>query len=302
MSYSLNPAEPLDISIRAIGADQIDKALVSLDRLKEEPDEAIHDIRKRLKKLRALIRLCRKEVGEEYYQERNASFRDAGRKLSNLRDLSVMQSSLQDLHEHYREGLKAQVFNGIARKLNQEKEEERREKITEGNLATELAQVLEAEKAELENWPLNTERFYHLVPAIRKVYKRGYKAFHIARKKPDPANKHEWRKRVKYLWYHFRLLKQFWPNMWERYAKEWHQLGHILGDDHDLATLGHKTGEEVFRQEEKAACKLLDGLLVKEVKELEESAFLSGKRLFAEDPAAFAKRIKQVIKAAEKAA
>lgn len=297
MSYSFNPAEPIAVNVRAIGREQIDKALAALDTLQKEPDEAIHDIRKRLKKLRALIRLCRIEVGEEYYKERNTSFRDAGRKLSNLRNLKSMQDSLQALHDSYSEGLKAQVFKGVARQLEKEKEEELKEKIEEGSLLVALKQLLEAEKAELENWPVGNEQLYQFMPALRKVYERGYKAFKTARKKPDAAIKHEWRKRVKYLWYHFRLLKAVWPGMWKQYAREWHRLAHVLGNDHDLAVLKQKLKEEPILESEAIACNLLDSLIVKEIAQCDEEAFILGRRLFAEDPEAFGKRIKKIMKA-----
>jgi hypothetical protein len=48
---------------------------------------------------------------------------------------------------------------------------------------------------------------------------------------------HEWRKRAKDLWYHHRLLKDAWPGPVKAFADEADQLGKLLGDDHDLATL-----------------------------------------------------------------
>lgn len=297
MSYSFNPAEPIAINLQAIGREQIDRALASLDTIKKEPDEAIHDIRKRLKKLRALIRLCRVEMDKEYYKERNTSFRDVGRKLSKLRNLTSMQDSLQALHDRYSLGLKAQVFKGVVRQLEKEKQEELHEKIEEGSLVAELKQVLEAEKAELKHWPVGNDQLYQFVPALRKVYERGYKACKTARKKPDAAIKHEWRKRVKYLWYHFRLLKAVWPGMWKQYAREWHRLGHVLGNDHDLAVLKQKLQEEAIMENEAIACNLLDSLIVKEIALCDEEAFILGRRLFAEDPEAFGKRIKKIMKA-----
>lgn len=298
MSYSFKPAEPVAANIREVGKEQLDKALASLGTIQDEPDAAIHDVRKRLKKLRALVRICRHELGEEYYKERNICFRDAGRRLSNLRNLSSMQSTLQLMHERYHEGLKANAFKGIAKQLQQEKEEEVKRHITVGDVGSALREVLEAEAAELPNWPLENEHFYQIVPAIQKVYKRGYKAFHKAVKKPDAVNKHEWRKRVKYLGYHIRLLRPLWPTMWKSYAKEWHHLGQILGDDHDLAVLQHTIGTEAFIQEEETACRLLEGLTINESRELEEKAFITGHRLFAEEPAAFGKRIKNILKTA----
>ena len=48
---------------------------------------------------------------------------------------------------------------------------------------------------------------------------------------------HEWRKRVKHLWYHHTLLRSLWPPVMEVTGDEAHALSDHLGDDHDLAVL-----------------------------------------------------------------
>ena len=54
---------------------------------------------------------------------------------------------------------------------------------------------------------------------------------------PTPERFHEWRKRVKYHWYHLRLLRELWPAPMKALAAEAKQLADLLGDDHDLAVL-----------------------------------------------------------------
>ena len=53
----------------------------------------------------------------------------------------------------------------------------------------------------------------------------------------DPDKFHEWRKRVKYLWYHMDILQQAWPVMLQDTANELHLLSDFLGDAHDLVVL-----------------------------------------------------------------
>ena len=48
---------------------------------------------------------------------------------------------------------------------------------------------------------------------------------------------HEWRKRVKDLWYHCLLLQDAWKPVMSALADEAHELSDRLGDDHDLAVL-----------------------------------------------------------------
>ncbi len=45
---------------------------------------------------------------------------------------------------------------------------------------------------------------------------------------------HEWRKRVKDLWYHVTLLQDAWRPVMSALADEAHELSDRLGDEHDL--------------------------------------------------------------------
>ena len=57
----------------------------------------MHEARKDMKKLRALLRLARGELGEDTFRRENACFRDAGRELAGVRDADVMLDTLTSL-------------------------------------------------------------------------------------------------------------------------------------------------------------------------------------------------------------
>ena len=63
--------------------------------------EAIHDTRKALKRLRALVRLLRAELGERQYKREHAILRDAARRLAGARDAEVMVGTLDALLERH---------------------------------------------------------------------------------------------------------------------------------------------------------------------------------------------------------
>ena len=48
---------------------------------------------------------------------------------------------------------------------------------------------------------------------------------------------HEWRKRVKDLWYHVTLLEDAWKPVMSALADEAHELSDRLGDEHDVSVL-----------------------------------------------------------------
>lgn len=53
-------------------------------------DDVAHDVRKRCKTVRALLRLIRDEVGKDVYRRENRALRDAARALSPVRDAAVL--------------------------------------------------------------------------------------------------------------------------------------------------------------------------------------------------------------------
>ena len=87
MSYYFQQSDTsVERGVRRIAVEQIDKAISEI----QEPDvtEAVHNVRKRCKKLRALIRIVRYAFDD--YKAENASFRDAARSLAVLRDAEIV--------------------------------------------------------------------------------------------------------------------------------------------------------------------------------------------------------------------
>ena len=97
-AYRLEAGEPLPEGIVRIGHGRIDHAL---DELRGKSDstaeEAVHEARKDLKKLRALLRMTQAELGEDTFRRENVCFRDAGRELAGVRDSDVMLETLRAL-------------------------------------------------------------------------------------------------------------------------------------------------------------------------------------------------------------
>ena len=104
---------------------------------------------------------------------------------------------------------------------------------------------------------------------------------------------HEWRKRVKELWYHHTLLRELWPPVMDAVGDEAHELADRLGDDHDLAVLADwvslhgEDGEELFEAVERRRAAL------------EAEAFALGARLYADKPSAFVGRLRRLWDASE---
>ncbi len=64
---------------------------------KGDPTEAVHDVRKGFKKVRAALRLAREELGDETYRAENYAFRDAARPLTEVRDAQMLVETFDKL-------------------------------------------------------------------------------------------------------------------------------------------------------------------------------------------------------------
>src|SRR5215216_8038221 len=103
-SFRLDPEAPVADEVRRVARGRIDHAL---DELRGKSDstreQAVHEARKDMKKLRALLRLVRGELGDRVYRTESTRFRDTGRELAGVRDADVMLATLGDLEERFGE-------------------------------------------------------------------------------------------------------------------------------------------------------------------------------------------------------
>jgi CHAD domain-containing protein len=104
-----------------------------------------------------------------------------------------------------------------------------------------VIEALGAVVARIDDWPLRSD-WSTVGRGISRAYRRGRDAFVEADVDPTTEHLHDWRKRVKDLWYHQRLLNDAWPELIAVQAEEAHRLSELLGDDHDLGVLAERLG------------------------------------------------------------
>src|SRR5262249_33564932 len=120
MSFELKAEQSIRKNIRRIARKQLDDALEILtDKHRGPRDEAVHEVRKHFKKVRAVLRLVRLEIGEKAYRAENTCFRDAARPLTEVRDAKIFIETVDALSEHFKDHIAGQTFNDV-RKILQE--------------------------------------------------------------------------------------------------------------------------------------------------------------------------------------
>ena len=226
-------------AVRRIADEQIGKALASID--SAERAEAVHDVRKRCKKLRGLIRLVRPAFGG--YSDENAAFRGIARMISGARDAKVMQDTYDLLMADHDGSLDRTALGPIRRQFTME----RKSRIEDGGVDDHLDEARERlveARERVQSWTLDNDGWDAVAGGLKKTYGRAVDAAETARACPDGEQFHELRKRVKYHWYHCRLLENLWPDMMATRKHAAKQLSDILGDHHDLHVFAGRLAQD----------------------------------------------------------
>jgi CHAD domain-containing protein len=283
-AYRLKSKESLPEGVARAARGRIDHAI---DELRGEtdssPEEAVHAARKDLKKLRALLRLARGELGESSFARENRAFRDAGRELAAARDSDVMLDTLKALE------LPAGLGWDLRKAIQAHRA--RNGGGSRHTAAAGVVSMLREARRRVDDWPLEDDSFRALRDGLESTYRRGRRDFKAVKADASVEALHEWRKRVKDLWYHHSLLRTLWPPVMEAVGDEAHELADRLGDDHDLAVLA-----DWIRGHTEAGPEFYDAV-DRRRDELQAEAMTLGARLYADKPKAYVRRLRRLWKA-----
>lgn len=297
VAYQLSPGERVPAGIKRIVREEIESAIRELRGQGEaDLDEAIHEARKSMKKIRGVLRLVRPELGENYSPE-NTNYRDIGQLLSQFRDAGAMVETFDALRKKYRTELGgvslASIRRGlIARKQQTEKHGEI-QKVLKG-----MAAMLRQSGRRVAGWPVTTDGFAAIAPGLEDTFRRGQNALARIRKRPNPLNYHEWRKRVKDHWYHVRLLERCWDGTMPAYERRLKDLETWLGEDHNVVVLQEKVMSEPDYYAPAQAISAFRKLIAKYQRELRTEAMAAGRGIYGVKPRQLTSRIRRMWQSA----
>jgi CHAD domain-containing protein len=295
-AYRIRRDEKAAEAVRRIVAGRLDDALEQLrERLDDDVAGAIHETRKDLKKARAVLRLVRTRLDDDVYRRDNARLRDAGQALAGSRDAEAKVGTVEALEERFGDELPAGMSS-----LKGHLESERDAPATANadpdapirGAARQASEKIEAVRKSVESWSFEKSGWKLLEPGVERSYARGRNRFGDVRSEPSPENIHEWRKRVKDLWYDLRLLRSSWPKVMGEMADGAHELSDLLGDHHDLTVLAEDIRARDRLSEDGDELAAVMSVIEGRQEELLEAAVPIGERLYAEAPEDFTKRIR----------
>lgn len=285
MPYRIKRSDGSEQSaLRRIAQEQIERALRAADDPATGAQAAIHDIRKRCKKVRGLLRLVRPCFAA--YRDENAVFRAIAQPLGPPRDADVLVDTFDRIAARYRAEVDEDALAPIRSLLVRHRAALAGGIDTRALLDTARAQLAEA-KARAGGWRLAASGFDAFEAGLGTGCRRARKAMGKARAAPSAEAFHAWRKRCKDHAYHVRLLRPIWPGPMRALGKCAEELGELLGEQHDLAVFAQTMGGAA-RELDDRAVDVMAGLLHTRREALARQALALGERQFAERPSALA--------------
>lgn len=266
MAYAIQPGEPLAAAVPRIAGEQLDRIAAHL------AAGEIHDARKRLKELRALVRLVRGPLGDAF-DDANRWARDTALQLSSARDAEAVVQVLERLRERTTD-------SDLKKRITAERGRLARRRAPAARTDALLAQLPDVREC-VAAWPTLDERFSTIGDGAERTLRDGRRALERALDDRSPERFHDLRKRVKDHWYHLQLLRHVWPEVMEGASSAVAQLSRALGEANDLA-LAEPLLRDAHVREAVAARRA----------ELERDAVAMATRLFSEKPGAWRKRLR----------
>jgi CHAD domain-containing protein len=293
MAYRLNTTEPVETEVRRVVREQVDKALAEIRDDQLGQPETIHQVRKRCKKIRAVLRLVRGSLSDpDTYAFENACFRDAARSLSALRDTEALIEACDKLLKNSQEDGKQERFASIRQELVRAREQLAQQTQQLEDKLTAFSQKITGARRRLIHWKLNADGPQAVEYGLKRAYRRGRRAMDRAYRNPSGQNFHEWRKRVKYHWYHCRLLRDLWTPVIKARIAQLDELATLLGDYHDLDVLRPRI-QSLHRQTAATKTKQRFLRMIEERQnEIRSQARHYGNKIFAEKPKHLCRRFR----------
>ena len=182
----------------------------------------VHDARKRVKKMRAALRLVR--AGFKSGVDESAALRDAAQGLSGQRDAEVMLAVFDRLAgADEAPALRAHLAARIAAEQD------------DGAAFAAFLSAVAPVRDRAQSWAVKGKTARVLAAGLTLTRERGQRAMARAlRAGPESEAMHDWRKRIKDLWYQARLFQPVWPAAMDPVVTAAGDLAEALGDHHDL--------------------------------------------------------------------
>jgi CHAD domain-containing protein len=291
MSYQLENNETLSFGLKRIVLELIDKSVFNLAKGNGSFNEDVHDTRKNFKKIRTVVRLIKSDIGEETFKQENIFYRDVGRTLSDLRDSTVLIHTFDKLLKTDELEMANFDFSVFRNFLVEKHKTIRTAKSKKSAVINSLSTDLLLARSRVFDWPLSGDDFKLIKKNLQSIYEQGRKYMYAVFSEAVKENVHEWRKRVKDLWYSMRILSNLWPEIMTPLVTLLGNLSDALGDANDLFLLKERIISNQSKFKDDQHTRELINFIDKRLIDLLRDARSIGRKIYSEDSKYFVGRM-----------
>ncbi len=287
MPFRIDPGRSFIEEVRRVGLELIDDAIAILKEQPGGPHEAVHDARKKFKRIRALYRFLQK-ADPDFRRSENARFRDIARTLSSARDAAALVETMAYLEGFSRSDAEGQALASVHATLVERRDAQTHEA---GDLPERIeAAIVECEKGREALSALSLSHSDKAaVKLVRKTSakqrERALDALAACRKDALDEHFHDLRKSGQVYWMHIALLRKIWPSAMRAKKSEAKHLVQLLGHEHDLSVLAAFADREPDRFSGGETLALLFDAIIARQQALREESLALADRVFVETAA-----------------
>lgn len=292
-SLQLGESEPLGMGVKRVTMEQLEHAATGFFDRDAPLGDAVHESRKSIKRVRALLRLVRGELPGKVYRFENRSLRDTSRLVSEIRSARGVLDAATSIQGLYGDLLADGTFASLIQRLSRRRDLIELKALEDPNLVGRVVRSLERAYNRYGSWPIDPEArevyglgirdsFEAVSSGLSRTYTHGRKTMVHAYE--NRGSFHEWRKRVKDMRHQMEFLVPLWPEVIGGTAMTLERLGDILGDDNDIADLMDLLRDRPDLCPDPRERSLLRALGNQRRHELHIAAEILGRRVYADRP------------------
>ncbi|WP_406873444.1 CHAD domain-containing protein [Aminobacter sp. P9b] len=236
MSFRIDPRLTLTAEVRRIAGGEIDKIVAHLNVARDNPEKSLHSARKRIKALRALLRLV--HPGDEAFcRAENNRYRDISLSIAGPRQATALIETIDRLIADFPEDADGAGLAGIRAMLARHRTETAYGQaglgaVLDNAVAECQAGMVALEMLILPDHPENAADV--LADGALATLRFARKALQQSRERGEPNDFHDLRKAVKTHAAHLALLRKLWPAPVKPRRERAEELGESLGELHDV--------------------------------------------------------------------
>lgn len=297
----LGRSEPLGVGLKRVAMEQLEVAARGFFDSESDFGSAVHQARKAIKRVRALVRLIESELPDNVFDFENQSLRDTARLIGDVRSSRGVVDAAVVVRDLYGELLADGTFEELLVRLEHRRGVMELQALEDPRLIGRIVRGLERAHNRYSSWPTDDDAravygvgvrdsYGSISPGLASTYGRGRRNMVLAYSSRRPRHFHQWRKRVKDYRHQMEFLAPLWPEVVVGTAMTADRLGSVLGEDHDLAELVDLVGARPDLCPNPRERSLLGALAQQRRAELELAAEILGRRIYAEKPGPMTRR------------